>query len=58
MEDGINFEEYDIHDNKEYFQEFEELGGRGTPFTIKKENGVIVAKIVGYKKDQLLKELR
>jgi glutaredoxin len=56
-EKGIEFEERDIHENEEYFQEFKELGGYGTPFTIKKENGIIVSKIMGFNQEKLLDEL-
>ncbi|MBA2871546.1 glutaredoxin [Anoxybacillus calidus] len=56
-EKGIEFEERDIYENEEYFQEFKELGGYGTPFTIKKENGIIVSKIRGFNQEKLLDEL-
>lgn len=54
---GIEFEERDIHENEKYFQEFKDLGGYGTPFTIKKENGTIVSKILGFNQEKLLDEL-
>lgn len=57
IENRIEFEERDINQNKEYFDEFKSLGGFGTPFTVKKENGEIVSKISGFIKDKLLKEL-
>ncbi|BDG47344.1 MULTISPECIES: glutaredoxin family protein [Parageobacillus] len=56
-EKGIEFEERDIHENEEYFREFKALGGYGTPFTIKKENGIIVSKIMGFNREKLLDEL-
>ncbi|MFB5167164.1 MULTISPECIES: glutaredoxin family protein [Parageobacillus] len=57
MGQGIEFEERDIHENEEYFREFKALGGYGTPFTIKKENGIIVSKITGFNREKLLAEL-
>lgn len=56
-EKGIEFEERDIHENEEYFQEFKDLGGYGTPFTIKKENGTVTSKIMGFNRKKLLDEL-
>jgi glutaredoxin-like protein NrdH len=57
LEKGISFEERDIHENEEFFQEFKELGGSGTPFTIIKENGNIVSKILGFNQEKLLDKL-
>ncbi|BBW98441.1 glutaredoxin family protein [Geobacillus icigianus] len=54
---GMAFEERDIHENEEFFQEFKELGGYGTPFTIIKENGNIVSKILGFNQKKLEDEL-
>ncbi|ASA97435.1 MULTISPECIES: glutaredoxin family protein [Anoxybacillus] len=56
-EKGIAFEERDIHENEEFFQEFKDLGGYGTPFTIIKENGNIVSKILGFNQNKLLEKL-
>lgn len=57
LEKGIVFEEKDIHDNDVFFQEFKELGGQGTPFTITKENGVIKSKILGFNQKKIMEEL-
>lgn len=57
MEKGIVFEERDIHENEAFFHEFKELGGQGTPFTIIKENGNIVSKILGFNQKKLVDEL-
>ena len=56
-EKGIAFEERDIHENEEFFQEFKDLGGYGTPVTIIKENGNIVSKILGFNQNKLLEKL-
>lgn len=54
---GIDFEIRDINKNEEYYKEFKELGGLGTPFTIKKVSGEIEAKIMGFNEKKLLKAL-
>ncbi|MED3855180.1 glutaredoxin family protein [Priestia megaterium] len=54
---NIKFEERDIHEDEEHYSEFKELGGLGTPFTIKKVSGEIVSKIMGFNEKQLLKSL-
>jgi len=56
-EQGIDFTEKDIRKNKKYFEEFLELGGGGTPFTIIKENNEIKTKLLGFNKERLLKTI-
>ncbi|MCM3006831.1 glutaredoxin family protein [Priestia koreensis] len=53
----IAFTEKDIHQSKDIFDEFQALGGYGTPFTIIRENGHISKKVMGFNRHQLLEEL-
>lgn len=53
----VTFKEVEIHSSKEVYDEFESLGGRATPYIIKKVDGEIVSKIVGFNKVKLLEEL-
>lgn len=53
----VEFKEINIHTSKEVYDEFSQLGGQATPFIIKKVDGEIVSKIVGFNKDKILKEL-
>lgn len=53
----VEFKEFDIHKSEEIYQEFIQLGGRATPFIIKKVDGEIVSMIVGFNKEKILKEL-
>jgi glutaredoxin len=57
IEKELQFEEFDINKDEEAYQKFKELGGRATPFIIKKVNGEIVSKILGFNKEKILKEL-
>lgn len=54
---GFKFEIRDISDDEKYFNEFKELGGIGTPLTIKKDSGQVVDKILGFNVEKLLKLL-
>jgi glutaredoxin len=54
---GIEFREIDVMAGPEVFKEFRELGGEGTPLTIRKENGVVVSKILGFNEKRLSDEL-
>lgn len=53
-EKGIEFKEINIHESEAVYKEFIELGGTGTPYTIKKENGEITAKVKGFDTERLL----
>lgn len=53
VKNGVVFIEKDIHESKDVFQEFKDLGGFGTPFTIIKENGVITEKVIGFNRAKL-----
>lgn len=55
---GIDFVEKDIQKSKKYQDELTELGGKGTPFTIIKENEDIVAIITGFNQMRLVEALR
>lgn len=54
---GIEFKEIDVNVDEEGFKEFRKLGGAGTPLTIKKQNGEIVSKILGFDEKKLSQEL-
>lgn len=54
-EKGIVFEERDIDNNVQYYQELKELGASGIPFTIVKEAGEIVSTVSGFDKKELSK---
>jgi len=56
LKNGIEYEERDIAKD-EYFQELIEIGGRGTPFTLIKEEGNIIATVSGFNKDELYRLL-
>ena len=56
-EKGIVFEERDINNNDQYYQEFIELAGAGVPFTIVKEAGEIVSTVTGFNRENLSKVL-
>lgn len=52
---GIPFEERDIDNNSQHFQELKELGVSSIPFTIVKQAGEIVSTINGFDKVELSK---
>ncbi|CAM4186661.1 glutaredoxin [Bacillus manliponensis] len=54
---GIYFKEVDIRESEQNFNEFKSLGGTGTPFTVKRVDGQVVSKILGFDKEKLLEEL-
>ncbi|ELK46800.1 UNVERIFIED_CONTAM: glutaredoxin family protein [Halobacillus marinus] len=54
---GVEFIEKDVMADKTVFQEFQSLGGTGTPFTIVKRDGAIASKITGFNKDKLVQDL-
>lgn len=56
LENGISFEERDIK-KQIFFNEFKELGGFGTPFTVVKKDEEIISKVHGFNKDELSKIL-
>ncbi len=56
-EKGVQYTEKDIHESEEILQEFKDLGGYGTPFTIIKEDGVIKTKIMGFNRHQIMSEI-
>ncbi|TYR78888.1 glutaredoxin family protein [Priestia megaterium] len=57
LANGVNFQEVDIRENEDNFKEFKALGGLGTPLTVKKENGKITSKIMGFNKKKLSEEI-
>ncbi|MGE6377994.1 glutaredoxin family protein [Peribacillus muralis] len=57
MENLFEFKELDIQKSKEVYEDFRQLGGHATPFIIKKVDGEIVSKIVGFDQEKILKEL-
>lgn len=50
----VSFTEINIHSSKEVYDKFNQLGGQATPFIIKKVDGKIVSKIVGFNKEKIL----
>lgn len=57
VKNEVEFTEVNIHTSKEIYDEFSQLGGQATPFIIKKVDGEIVSKVVGFNKEKILKEL-
>lgn len=56
-EKKVNYKEINIHKSIEVYEEFSQLGGRATPYIIKKINNKIVSKIIGFNKKEIIIEL-
>ena len=56
-EKGIVFEERDVNNSDQFYQEFKDLGGAGVPLTIVKEAGEIVSTVTGFNREELSKVL-
>lgn len=56
-EEAISYTEVEVNEKKEYFQEFKSLGGIGTPFIVKLIDGEVIAKVNGFNKEKISKEI-
>jgi glutaredoxin len=55
---GIDYVEKNINKVEENFLEFQELGGVAIPYTVKREEGMVVDTITGFHREKLLEALK